>query len=56
MRREAGAAAASWTDRAEDEARDRGSSVGGGGVAGGRLQAEERAEKEKPPQTPQRKN
>lgn len=56
----------SWRDRAGDEARDRGSSVGGGGEAGGRLQAQERAGKDswprinnstlnKPPQTPGRK-
>lgn len=56
----------SWIDRAGDEARDRGSSVGGCGEAGGRLQAEERAGKDswprinnctlnKPPRTPGRK-
>lgn len=56
----------SWIDGAGDEARDSGSSVGGCGVAGGRLQAEERAGKDsrprinngtfdKPPQTTGRK-
>ncbi|CAK6956683.1 Hypothetical predicted protein [Scomber scombrus] len=56
----------SWIDRARDEARDRGSSVGGCGEAGGRLQADERAGKDsqprinnstldKPPRTPGRK-
>lgn len=56
----------SWIDGVGAEARDRGNSVGGGGEAKGRLQAEERAGKDsqprisistlnKPPQTPGRK-
>lgn len=49
MRQEAGAAMVSWIDRGGDEARNRGSSVGGGGEAGGRLQADERAGKDSQP-------
>lgn len=45
VRQEAGAVMVSWIDRAEDEARDGGSSVGGSGESGGRLQAEQRAGK-----------
>lgn len=67
MRQEAGAVVLSWIDRAGEEAGDGGSSVGGCGEAGGRLQAEERAGKDswprinngalnKPPWMPGRKN
>lgn len=63
IRQEAGAAMVSRIDGAADEAGVRGSLVGGGGEAGGRLQAEERAGKDsrprinnstlnKPPRTP----